>query len=263
LTLVSSTQALVPGFAVPGPHVIGATGGSGTRIVARIVRESGMYTGARLNDYEDALDFGELSDRWINSYIPYRLRGEEVPPELRTKLGADLDSVLERHAAAIPADARGWGWKEPRSIYLVPFFRERMPSFRFLHFVRDGRDMALSDNQQQLHKHGSTVLDGRVSWRRSVRSITLWSRIKRHAADHGESLLVDAYPRVRFEDLCAEPVATSSRIFEWFGLEGDVDGAAAAVRPPGTLGRWRSARFGLPEKLTRTAEPALARFGYL
>jgi hypothetical protein len=262
LTPVPATS-LVSGFAVPGPNVIGATGGSGTRIVARIVRESGMYTGARLNDYEDALDFGDLSDRWINTYIPYRLRGEAPPAELRSELAADLESVLARHAEAVPADARRWGWKEPRSIYLAPFLREQMPSFRFLHFVRDGRDMALSDNQQQLKKHGKAVLDGRVSWRRSVRSITLWTRINLLAADYGESVLGDDYLRVRFEDLCAEPAATVSRILEFFELEGDAETAAAAVRPPGTLGRWRTARFGLPETLTEVAAPALERFGYV
>ena len=30
---------------VRGPYVIGATGGSGTRVVARIVREAGLFTG--------------------------------------------------------------------------------------------------------------------------------------------------------------------------------------------------------------------------
>ena len=44
---------------VPGPNTIGATGGSGTRVVARIVREGGMFTGTDLNAYEDALPFGE------------------------------------------------------------------------------------------------------------------------------------------------------------------------------------------------------------
>ena len=54
---------------VPGPHVIGATGGSGTRVIAAIARAGGMFIGSKLNDYEDAVDFGAYSDRWINPYL--------------------------------------------------------------------------------------------------------------------------------------------------------------------------------------------------
>jgi len=35
------------------------------------------------------------------------------------------------------------------------------------------------------------------------------------------------------------------------------------VRPPDTLGRWQLRRKGIVDELHRTAEPALARFGYL
>ena len=42
---------------VPGPYVIGATGGSGTRVTARIVRAAGVYIGTELNPYEDAVAF--------------------------------------------------------------------------------------------------------------------------------------------------------------------------------------------------------------
>ena len=49
--------------------MIGATGGSGTRVVGRIVRAGGMYIGTNLNDYQDALDLGGYSDRWINDFV--------------------------------------------------------------------------------------------------------------------------------------------------------------------------------------------------
>ncbi len=52
-----------------GPMVIGATGGSGTRVVAGIVRDAGMFIGERLNAYEDDLDVADYLDRWINPYV--------------------------------------------------------------------------------------------------------------------------------------------------------------------------------------------------
>jgi Sulfotransferase family len=134
---------------------------------------------------------------------------------------------------------------------------------RFLHFVRDGRDLAFSENQNQLKTHGKAVLgDDLRKAKTPIRSIALWNRVNAAAADYGEGELGPRYLRVRFEDLCAEPGPTVNRIYDFFGLEGD--GAAigeATVRPPETLGRWRSHK--LADELTRTGEATLGRFGYL
>lgn len=249
-------------LAARGPNVIGATGGSGTRVVARIVQAAGMYIGRKRNEYEDALDFSSYFDRWINRYLTDRRAGPDAP--LDHEMSADLRSVVAGHCAGIPPDASSWGWKEPRSIYLLAFLRGQMPTLRFLHFIRDGRDMAFSDNQKQLIKHGRAALEGRrISWREPVRSIALWSWVNESAADFGERELGSDYLRVRFEDLCATPQQTVDRIYEFFGLEGDVDAAASEVEPPRTVGRWRDRPKRLVERLEREAKPALRRFGYL
>jgi hypothetical protein len=221
-----------------------------------------MFTGADLNAYEDALPFGEYSDRWIDDFV--RAGGKPAPPELLARMRGDLESLVRSHLGELPQSARVWGWKEPRSIYLVPFFDVAMPSLRFLHFIRDGRDMAFSENQNQLVKHGDALLgDDLRKEKTPVRSIAVWSRVNSAAADYGETRLAERYLRVRFEDLCAEPAETVGRVYDFFGLDGDAEVAAAEVRPPDTLGRWQLRRKGIVDALHRTAEPALARFGYL
>jgi hypothetical protein len=221
-----------------------------------------MFLGAHLNAYEDALAFGEYSDRWINDFVG--AAGSPAGEELLGRMRADLALVVGDHLADLPSSAPVWGWKEPRSIYYLPFLDASMPSLRFLHFLRDGRDMAFSENQNQLVKHGDAVLGDELRKERTpVRSIAVWSRVNSAAADYGEERLAERYLRVRFEDLCAEPEETVRRIFDFFGLEGDAEAAAAAVRPPDTLGRWQLRRKGIVDALHRTAEPALARFGYL
>ena len=217
-------------------------------------------SGATSTRYEDALDFGYYSDRWINRYLASGREGPEAA--LAEEMVSDLRSVVADHCAGLPAETIRWGWKEPRSIYLLPFLREQMPTLRFLHFVRDGRDMAFSDNQKQLRKHGPAALAGRLSWRQPVRSIALWSRVNQSAADYGERELGSDYLRVRFEDLCAEPRSTVELIYAFFGLEGDLDAAASEVQPPQTLGRWHERSRRLVARLEREAGPALRRFGY-
>ena len=243
------------------PNTIGATGGSGTRVVARIVREGGMFIGTNLNQYEDALDFAGFSDRWINTFVS---SNSDLAPTDWEEMNDDLESVVATHVLERP-DGMLWGWKEPRSIYLLPFYHRVMPSLRFLHFIRDGRDMAFSENQNQLVKHGGAVLDEtELGWRKPVQSIALWTRVNVRAADYGEQEMGDQYLRVSFEELCTDPAPTVERIYTFFGLEGDSTRVAQdEVRPPDTLGRWRGKRDKVVDELNRVAEPALSRFGYL
>ncbi len=105
-------ERLAPGLLATGPGVTGATGGSGTRVVARIMRRGGMFIGTDLNVSEDALDFAAFSDRWINRYW-----GRGMTPEMT----AELRALVARQAADRESPAQPWGWKEPRSVYLLPF----------------------------------------------------------------------------------------------------------------------------------------------
>ena len=153
-TPVSSLAAALDSLAALDPRVIGATGGSGTRVVGRIVRAGGMYIGTNLNDYQDALDLGGYSDRWINEFVSRRRARRACPRTVAPRWSTTSPRCSRRTAATCPRTRRAWGWKEPRSIYLLPFFDSVMPKLRFLHWMRDGRDMAFSENQQQLRKHG-------------------------------------------------------------------------------------------------------------
>jgi len=254
--------ALPERLAALGPGIIGATGGSGTRVLARIVRAGGMFIGTNLNDYQDALDFGLFSDRWID-----RVCGGngELDATTRTAMLAELEDIVQRHCADSPSDMRTWGWKEPRSIYLLPFFAAAMPTTRFVHFIRDGRDMAFSDNQTQLIKHGDAVLEPRLrKLQKPAKSIGLWNLVNLRAVEYAEAAMPDRYLRVRFEDLCADPEGTARLVYEFLGLEGDPgDLARAEVSPPATLGRWRNEKPATVRELEQIAEPALTRFGYL
>jgi hypothetical protein len=247
---------------IPGPCIIGATGGSGTRVVARIVRHGGMFIGTNLNESTDALDFGDYSDRWIN----IALAGRDSPLSLAAKaeMVKDLKAVLERHLAPLGTGARAWGWKEPRCIFLLPFFHSQFPRLKFLHVIRDGRDMAYSTNQNQLRKHGASLLQpAEAGWSQPLRSIALWSRLNLMRADYGEARLRGQYLRIRFEDLCADPIPMINRIFEFFGLSGEVEPIARLeVKPPESMGRWRNQEPAALKELHRIGRAALERFGY-
>jgi hypothetical protein len=238
--------------------VIGATGGSGTRVVARMARGAGMYIGGEgLNESEDPLYIADFYDRWLNEWVPSR----DVAAERRQELLEDLRDTVARHVAGLERP-RPWGWKEPRSIYLIPLFDRYLPNLRFLHVVRDGRDMALSKNQNQLRKHGSLAGLPREGLGPAAQSIALWAWANSEAARYGRESLGERYLRIRFEDLCREPEAAAARVLDFFDLDGDPRVLAEEVVVPASLGRWRAEDPTLIAELERVAEPALEELGY-
>uniref|UniRef100_A0A7S2S7Y4 Uncharacterized protein n=1 Tax=Rhizochromulina marina TaxID=1034831 RepID=A0A7S2S7Y4_9STRA len=50
-------------------------------------------------------------------------------------------------------EPRLWAFKKPDLMNLVPFLAQDLPGMQLIHVVRDGRDMAFSENHAALHKY--------------------------------------------------------------------------------------------------------------
>ena len=74
-------------------------------MVARIVRTAGLYTG-ELNPYEDAVELGFYSDRWIDRYVE---AGGDVGAGTHAEMGADLRGVLADHLSTVTDGCRRLG----------------------------------------------------------------------------------------------------------------------------------------------------------
>lgn len=241
-------------MAAPGPVVIGGTGGSGTRLFARLARAAGFHLGADLNISEDQLEIADFYDRWLNRWL-LDPDGCDAPMRIH------LAWVIERHRAGRP-EGEPWGWKEPRSIFLLRFLDAALQGMRFVHVVRDGRDMAFSKNRHQLRKHGATFLgsEGELS---PHRSIALWARLNGGAADYGEGRMGERYLRLRFEDMLDDPDREAARLARFLQADQRRLAGAVALEPPASAGAWRRRDPETIAGLERVAGEALGRFGYL
>lgn len=246
------------------PVVIGGTGGSGTRVFQQIFENSGFFMGAHLNDSQDALNFMPVLGHTISGILQhtrtldYAL--EQLPPALASPVLDQLSALIEAHKREIPPHAIGWGWKNPRFIYLLPFLHRLYPRFRFVHVVRDGRDIALSSNQQQL-QHFYPSLFGTPPQIDAVHSIRMWQEVNLGAYRFARAAGMD-YTLVRYEDMCLRPEETIARLARIFSLP---TGALETMVKdyPFTLGKFRS--LDPPQRLAiRSAgEGALRFFGYI
>ena len=253
------------GVANSPPLVIGATGGSGTRVVARIAQLAAYNLGTNLNSAGDALEFYAFHEKWINPYVSAEIRGQPMTPWQMARMKEDFHAALARHMPAAERRGTRWGWKTPRTVYLLPFLQSQFETFKFIHVLRDPRDMALSRNQNQQRKHAPAMLRLPERLFRSApeASAMLWARVNERAADYGESKLGENYLPIRFEDLCQKPLETTVKILNF--LEATIDPepiARSEITPPASLGRWRAAPSKSILRIQKAAESSLRRFGY-
>ena len=188
---------------LPPPVVVGGVGGSGTRLVVQLLQGLGVSMGRHLNESKDAMPFVPVYDNHINNY----LKGSINP----TKLVDELLIALLDHQSPSP-DAGLWGWKNPRSIYLLPLLDELFEGMRFIHVVRDGLAMSTSGNQTQLEKHGKHVIPQHLqALPQAEQSLLLWSIVNNAAADYGAQM-GDRYFLLRYEDVCDNPSGSTAAL---------------------------------------------------
>ncbi len=257
------------------PVVILGTGGSGTRALLGLAQAAGYFMGTDLNQAGDSRDVGKFIGRWPNRYL-YRSKWIDQMWEgsARAKfpypkgMPADFEAAIGEHRAAIEDPDARWGWKAPRTILILPFVHQMLPRARIVHLVRDGRDMAYSANQTQLRRHGGKVLppsDKRLP--RAHSSIMFWARVNLAAARYGARCLDDAYLRLRYEDVCADPGEAAIKLVDFLDCpvshELIREAAVELIQPSTSAGRWREREPGKIRAVERLGGEALREFGYL
>src|SRR5439155_21662541 len=126
-----------------------------------------------------------------------------------------FERMIHLHCRGISSPDARWGWKNPRSLWLVPFLVERFPELKFVHMVRDARDIMLSENIYFLRQNGHWLL-GPDWWQNlEAAALELWRTSIKRALEFALHDLKDRYHKVRYEDLCQRPAETVTRLLEF------------------------------------------------
>ena len=240
------------------PIVIGGNGHSGTRVFADILMGCGINMGvpgyAHDRDSKD-LNIRRLMNRWMKSYL---LGLDEADARrMQREFGIWIRLL-------IPLRGAPWGFKNPRSMFLLRFYHEMFPGMKFVHVIRDGRDMCFGNPFVETPTYWSYVSEEEsASLTPERRMMRFWGESNRRVKQFGEEVLGDRYLRIRFEDMCHHPIAETERLVAFSGQSGvDVAAMAGLVRTPKSIGRWRSFdEEKVAPVLTEGAE-YLREFGY-
>jgi hypothetical protein len=159
----------------------------------------------------------ERPERWLHdleahpAYRYWDLAISAVRDELSKiddpSFGAAVDAAYSAYAAS--RGKRSWGDKTPDYIDHLPLLERLFPNARFVHLVRDGRDVALSTlDLARLHTHAASVG-------------YLWSRQVREARKVGRELGPERYLEVRYEEFVDDPAPVLRRLCAFLSLPFD------------------------------------------
>jgi hypothetical protein len=113
------------------------------------------------------------------------------------RLGELLDSLYRARMAG--SGAARWGDKTPGYLEHIPTIARIFPSCRFIHLIRDGRDVTLSATAKWRHRFPERLyMDGHYLIRSWARAVTMGRRA-------GAELGASAYLELRYEELVRNP----------------------------------------------------------
>jgi hypothetical protein len=154
---------------------------------------------------------------------------EEMLARLRARERFDAGEALRAFYEAYAQRERKprWGEKTPRYVGRMPQIQSALPEARFIHVVRDGRDVALSVLDRTVRDLTTADVAGR--WKRKIEKARAAAPKLRH------------YVEVRYEDLILDTEPTLRRICEFTDLRWDAQMLDYHERSPERLAEMKRA----------------------
>ena len=252
---------------------------SGSRLLALLFAEAGIFMGAHRNASEDSLDVLALVEHLVRSYYP-DYSGLHSAGRAARDVGRRARECFDAHLDGFDRTSSApWGWKLCESAYALPILAYLFPRLRVVHLVRDGRDVAFCDHRapddpfwrkiyydtDRIGSWRGLRLTGPSYRRRShLYNAVHWSNAVRVGRAYG-SMLGERYLEVRYEDLCTDFAATAYRVLSFAGAPYP-DIAIRRIAPLVRLtsvGKHRRAPARALQQVIEIAKPELLSFGYL
>jgi hypothetical protein len=132
------------------------------------------------------------------------LRVRDSPPTMGSLIAACFELYAESHGKP------RWGDKTPAYMLSIQRIGRTLPESRFIHLIRDGRDVALSQSARALNEQPPPA-----------EQAARWVKRIGKAREQAAALKGPRYVEARYEDLVRDPETTLRRICEFIDLPWD------------------------------------------
>ncbi len=222
---------------------IGALGGSGTRAIAQVLIQAGIFMGNDLNVSNDNLFFTRLlknpgwykkaslkeKNKRLYAFKKYMESGKIALKDLiiyyrsaytnpthSSELSFYSDVFKLLFSKKISRDV--WGWKEPNTQIYVSEIFNLFPNLKYIHVLRNGLDMAFSENKQQLNNWGwkyQIYLNGNETKNElAVKQLDYWIESTKGVIANSKGF-ENRFLMVRHSDFCQNPQKEVDRILQF------------------------------------------------
>jgi hypothetical protein len=178
--------------------------------------------------------------------------------------------IISRMSKRIKPGAVAIGDKTPRYVDTLRELRLFFPEARFLHIVRDPRDVVVSVLHQAWRAGYSDALTtgSQMQIENAAGAARVWLRAQEHFADFAEDY-PDQCLEVRYEDLCLSPHGTMERTFGFLGVSASAEVIQSVIqgasfetwsgRKPGDEDKSSFFRRGVMGDWTRTLDQSIIK----
>lgn len=242
---------------LPAPIIVGGVGGSGTRLVVDILQSQRVFMGHDLNKSNDnmslARKFSKIRSIIQSKGLTWFKNGQiKNNKKLRLIFKGFLreyfnQDFFERNTA--------WGWKVPANFILLDLYKDIFKEIKYVHVIRNGLDMAFSNNQNQLKNWGGFFGIDIDHKNLSLASLNYWLMINELVLEKYKDIYI-----LSFDNLISDTTFEISELLNYVGLqEIDIDKALKLVKTPKSIGRYKNKDLNLFDKSLLLR---LEKFGY-
>ena len=247
------------------PIAIGGVGGSGTRLIAEFLKVLGYNIGSDLNDANDNLwftllfkrleilsareeDFVDLMDVFLAGMTASVVFSDQQVQLLKSLATADRPQhsmlwleqraklLLEKNKLPIQLDRLAW--KEPNTHIVITRLQKLLPKLKYIHVMRNGLDVAYSQNQNQRKLWGEAYLGRGCNEVTPSNSLQYWVEVHlKILKNSGNNVLL-----LNFDELCLSPSIGIRKVVDFLGMELSplrLKYLESLVVPPVSMGRFR------------------------
>jgi hypothetical protein len=203
------------------PCVVMGRGHSGTRVVAWICYHIGVEMGTDAARFASG-DPAENSFKHHQRVVATRSLDVCSPEQLRASdLNRFQKAVYGFHRRLAVNDGL-WGWKFPETYLISPYVEKTFPRARYIHLIRDGRDVAFKRHLTDVPEHRlarailrrqdalglAHHLQAALSW---ALQVELFELFRKSVPD--ERIL-----ELRYETLVSDPLSAAQQICRFLGV---------------------------------------------